>query len=63
MYHKKECELEGNKDEMSEIMEFITNPRGNDLSYHFITWRDRCTCGANNMFQLLIFIYVTYLSF
>ena len=22
------------------------NPRGNDLSYHFTTWRDPCTCGA-----------------
>ena len=23
MYHQKECELEGNRDEMCEIMEFI----------------------------------------
>ena len=24
------------------------NPRGNDLYFHFITWRDPYTCGANN---------------
>ena len=31
------------------------NPRGNDLYFHFITWRDPCTCGANTKAQWMIF--------